>query len=115
MALRSRINECFELAALPHTTVEQRQKLLTFCVVRGDRKIAPSSRIASVEVFGPVAVLYCVPKPPPAGRRRANRRGSGSRDTRPDRGRPAELVPRVQGEDWLQSDCRASRCGRITR
>jgi NADH dehydrogenase FAD-containing subunit len=34
MALRSRINECFELAALPHTTAEQRRKLLTFCVVR---------------------------------------------------------------------------------
>lgn len=35
MALRSRINECFELAALPGTTPEQREKLLTFCVVGG--------------------------------------------------------------------------------
>lgn len=33
-ALRARISECFELASLPGTTVEQREKLLTFCVVR---------------------------------------------------------------------------------
>lgn len=52
MALRSRINECFELAALPHTTVEQRRKLLTFCVVRGGRTLAPSSRPTAVEVWG---------------------------------------------------------------
>ena len=49
MALRSRINECFELAALPHTTVEQRQKLLTFCVVRCGSMTAPSSRPTTVE------------------------------------------------------------------
>ena len=51
MALRSRINECFELAALPHTTVEQRQKLLTFCVVRVGRMVAPSSTPTAMKAW----------------------------------------------------------------
>lgn len=32
-ALRQRINECFEISALPSTTPEERQRLLTFVVV----------------------------------------------------------------------------------
>ena len=33
-ALRQRINECFEISALPSTTPEERKRLLTFVVVR---------------------------------------------------------------------------------
>lgn len=32
-ALRQRINECFEISALPSTTPEERKRLLTFVVV----------------------------------------------------------------------------------
>lgn len=32
-ALRQRINECFEISALPSTTSEERKRLLTFVVV----------------------------------------------------------------------------------
>lgn len=32
-ALRQRINECFEISALPSTTPEERRRLLTFVVV----------------------------------------------------------------------------------
>lgn len=33
-ALRQRINECFEISALPSTSPEERKRLLTFVVVR---------------------------------------------------------------------------------
>lgn len=33
-ALRQRINECFEISALPSTSAEERKRLLTFVVVR---------------------------------------------------------------------------------
>lgn len=56
MALRSRINECFELAALPGTTLEQRNKLLTFCVVC-DSKPLLCRRCATYQFL--VLVMVC--------------------------------------------------------
>lgn len=69
MALRSRINECFELASLPHTTVEQRRKLLTFCVARHSAIMQSVPRIVC-------AVVRSVPWSSAAGNRNANVQGS---------------------------------------
>ena len=40
-ALRQRINECFEISALPSTSAEERKRLLTFVVVRAHSHLHP--------------------------------------------------------------------------
>lgn len=45
-ALRQRINECFEIAALPSTTPEERKRLLTFVVV-GHTAAKPCAQLLS--------------------------------------------------------------------
>ena len=47
-ALRQRINECFEISALPSTSPEERKRLLTFVVVRlyYTMLLRPSRRMA---------------------------------------------------------------------
>lgn len=45
-ALRQRINECFEISALPSTTPEERKRLLTFVVV-GHTAAKPCAQLLS--------------------------------------------------------------------